>query len=211
MERPSSFREVDAVTNADAIRQLSCAEALRQRGRPLRLFTPALLVTHGGFDRDPVQEFDARYSLPADKRPFCVQLRSDNERFFEGLGTKSIDPRYLTPWDQRLYAIDEQYVEDCFGFLGGIAWSDPKTGTFASTMSYDLDIQDPTSRAGEWLTVKVFGVLANKFVAYLHERPGQRPIARRVPFDGKLLPPALYRPSLVGFAPTDDPLSMRDD
>lgn len=212
MERPSSFREVDAVTNADVIRQLSCAEALRQRGRPLRLFTPALLVTHGGFDRDPVQEFDARYDLPADKRPFCVQLRRDNERFFEGLGTKPAqDARFPVAWDQRLYAIDDEFAEDCFGFLGGIAWSDPRTGMFASTMSYDLDIQDPTSRAGDRLTVKVFGVLANKFVAYLHERPGQSPIARRVPFDGNALPAALPRTNLIGFAPTDDPLSMRDD
>lgn len=212
MDRPRSFQEADVITNADAIRQMSCAEALRQRDSSLRLFTPALLVTHGGFDRDPVQEFDARCPLPWDKRPFCVQLRRDNEQFFEGLGVKSIrEPRFCVNWDQRLYAIDEKHTEDCFGFLGGIAWSDPKTGVFASTMSYDLVIPDPTSRTGELLTVKVFGVLSNKFVAYLHERPGSRPVARRVPFDGTVFPDYLPRTNLLGIAPKEDPLSMRDD
>ena len=212
MDRPGSFQEAAVITNADAIPQMSCSEALRQRNSPLRLFTPALLVTHGGFDRDPVQEFDSRCPLPWDQRPFCVQLRRDNERFFDGLGVKSIrDPRFRVNWDQRIYAIDEKNIEDCFGFLGGIAWSDPKTGVFASTMSYDLVIPDPTSRTGETLTVKVFGVLSNKFVAYLHERPGERPLARRVPFDGTAFPNYLPQTNLLGIAPKEDPLSMRDD
>lgn len=212
MERPPSFREAVVISNADQVRQLSCAEALRQRNQSLRLFTPALLVTHGGFDRDPVQEFDARFQLPADKRPFCVQLRRDSERFFDGLGIKPIaNPRFTVNWDQRLYAVDESSAEDCFGFLGGISWSDPKTGVFASTMSYDLEIPDPTSRVDERLLVKVFGVLSNKFIAYLHERPGQLPIARRIPFSGSQLPSYLPRSNLLGFALPDDPLSMRED
>lgn len=212
MNRPDSFQEVTPVTNADPIRRLSCADVLRASGRSLRLFTPALLITHGGFDRDPVQEFDARYGLPADKRPCCIQLKNDNERFFDGLGTKPVnDLRYPVNWDQRLYAIDAEFAEDCFGFLGGIAWSNPATGLFASTMSYDLFVPDPTSQTSALLSVKVFGVLGSGFAAYLHDRPQQRPIARRVPFDGNSLPAHLYRPSLLGQAHTEDPLSMRDD
>jgi hypothetical protein len=218
MERPSTFREAVVVTNADAIRQLSCSEALRQRNPNLKLFTPALLLTHGGFDRDPVQEFVARFEVPKDKQPFVVQLRRDNDCFFESLGTKPIgDPRFPVDWDRRLYAIDDDYADECFGFLGGIAWSNPRTGMFASTMSYDMEIVDPTqpynfdSSRLDFLTVKIFGVMANRFVAYMHHRPGQCPIARRIPFDGKVLPASIPKTNFLGVAPQEDPLLMRED
>jgi hypothetical protein len=211
MDRPASFQEVEAIVGAPAIPQISCAEALRNKGANFQLFTPALLFTHGGFDRDPVIEFDARYDLPANYRPFCVQLQRDSERFFEGLGLKALPPqRRPANWDQRLYAIDEKYAADCFGFLGGIAWSDPRTNLFASVMSYDLPLPDPTSRVNEFLTVKVFGVLGNTFVAYLHERPGQCPIARRIAFSGGMLPASIPRTNLLGVAPKEDPLQMRE-
>lgn len=211
MKRPATFQQVDEVTDAASIRALSCSEALRSRGVNFCLFTPALLFTHGGFDRDPVIEFDARYGLPADKRPFCVQLRKDNEQFFSGLGLAAVGhARTPVNWNQRLYAIDEEYSADCFGFIGGITWSDPKTNLFASVMSYDLTIPDPTSSRNEFLTVKVFGVLANTFIAYLHERPGRRPVARRIPFSGGMLPAAIPRTNLLGAAANEDPLQMRE-
>lgn len=211
MNRPDSFREVDQITNADDIRQLSCSDALRQSGRDLALFTPALLVTHGGFDRDPVQEFDARHDLPHDARPFCVQLTKERERFFAGLGVVPLPGNRTVNWDQRLYAIDAAHAEECFAFLGGIAWSDPKTGLFASTMSYDLVIPDPTSKRGETLNVKVFGVMANRFIAYLEERPGFPPLARCVGLQNGALPATLPRTNLLGVLPADDPLKMRED
>jgi len=210
MSRPDSFREVDPVTNADDIPQLSCSDALRHSGRALTLFTPALLVTHGGFDRDPVQEFDARYNLPPDTRPFCIQLTKEREQFFTGLGVVPLSGNRKINWDQRIYAIYNEYAEDCFSFLGGIAWSDPKTGLFANTMSYDMVIPDPTSRRGDTLNVKIFGVMANKFVAYMEERPGRSPVARRVALQGGLLPASLPRTNLLGAMPTEDPLQMRE-
>lgn len=211
MIRPHSFQEVEPIIGADAIRQLSCSEVLRNRGVNYHLFTPALLLTHGGFDRDPVVEFDARYNLPDAHRPFCVQLKRDNERFFAGLGMKTL-PGHTREvnWDQRLYAIEEEYVGDCYDFIGGIAWSDPKNKLFASVMSYDVVIPDPTSRLGEFLTVKVFGVMANTFIAYLQERPGTCPIARCVAFSGGALPANMPRTNLIGVAPKEDPLNMRE-
>jgi hypothetical protein len=211
MLRPSSFQEVERVTSADEIRQLSCAEVLRNRSKKFYLFTPALLITHGGFDRDPVVEFDARYNLPADYRPFCIQLKRDHERFFAGLGVCALAGQKPLNWDQRLYAIDEEYAGDCFEFIGGIAWSDPKRAYFASVMSYDMVIPDPTSKIGETLTVKVFGVMGSHFLAYLAARPPKCPIARNVPFTGGLLPANLPRDNFLGVAPKDDPLQMRED
>lgn len=213
MHRPATFTEIENITNADEIRQLSCAEALRSTGRDLVLFTPALLLTHGGLDRDPVMEFDARYNLPGDQyRPFVVDLKRDHERFFDGLGLHPLPGRTQpVNWDRRLYAIDKEYAGDCFEFIGGMCWSDPKTGFFAEVMSYDLVIPDPTSKLGELLTVKVFGVLANRLIAYLEDRLGSRPLARCVQNSGGPLPASVPRTNFLGVVPKIDPLTMRED
>lgn len=212
MTRPDTFTEMDALTGTDAIPRMSCSEALRNTGRKLKLFTPALLITHGGFDRDPVVEFDVR--VPNDekeKRPFAVDLTRGDDRFFFGLGVTALPgSRQTVDWDKRLYAIDEERADVCFAFLGGIAFSDPKSGFFANVMSYDISVLDPTSKRNEWLDVKVFGVLANTFTAYLQENKHGAPIARSVATTGQALPFNLPRTNLFGTRPDDDPLSMRD-
>lgn len=201
-----------AITGADDIPRLSCSEALRGSGRKLKLFTPALLVTHGGFDRDPVIEFDVR--VPNDEkeqRPFAVDLTRGDEKFFVGLGVTTLPgSRQSINWDKRIYAIDERRAEICFAFIGGIAFSDPKTGMFANVMSYDINIEDPTSRTGERLDVKIFGILANKFTAFLQENPLGPPVARSIRVTGTALPTNLPSKNFFGHRPGDDPLSMRE-
>jgi len=186
VKRPETFREMLAITGADDIPRLSCSEALRGSGRKLKLFTPALLITHGGFDRDPVIEFDVR--VPNDdkeQRPFAVDLTRGDEKFFFGLGVTTLPgSRQPINWDKRIYAIDERRAEICFAFIGGIAFSDPKTGLFANVMSYDINIEDPTSKTGERLDVKIFGIMANKFTAFLQENPFGAPIARSIGVTG---------------------------
>ena len=112
MKRPDTFTEVEAITSADAIQAISCSEALRRREKPLVLFTPALLFTHAGFDRDPVVEFDARFPAESrDLRPFCIDLKGDDV-FFRGLGVMP-SPGRVTPvnWDKRIYGIDADRKE----------------------------------------------------------------------------------------------------
>lgn len=213
MLRPENFEEVEPLKETPEIARLSCAEALRNTGRKLVLFTPALMLTHGRFDRDPVIEYDARFPVDdADLRPFVVDLHKDNERFFEGLGV-SVPPGKKKPvnWDQRLYALDASRADECFGFLGGIAFSDPKVGYFGTVMSYDLDINDPTSRVHEALTVKIFGVLANTFMAFLEPRPNNVPVVRVVPNVGNAWPTALPRTNLIGSPLEEDILGMREE
>jgi hypothetical protein len=182
MDRPKQFKQVEAISNADAIVQRSLFDVLHSRERPVSLFTPALLVTHGGFDRDPVLEFDARFPEPSrDLRPFCTELQRDHEMFFSGLGVSSV-PGMVRPvaWDKRLYCIDQSRAEECFAFIGGIAFSDPRNGFFANVFSYDLQIPDPTSLRAQYLSVTVFGVIANTFVAMLEGRLNKPPKARRI-------------------------------
>jgi hypothetical protein len=217
MKRPDTFTALDPVTNADAITTISCSEALRRREKPVALFTAALLFTRCRFDRDPVVEFDAYMPAPsADLRPFCVDLKKDSEWFFHGLGTMPA-PGKTRPvnWDKRLYLIDETRAADCFGFLSGIAYSDPKTGFFASTFSYDLVIPDPTSVARETLKVKVFGVIGNTFVAYIdysrfspHGMPAVQVVYTH---DPKLLLNSIVGADAETTFTGEDPLTMRDD
>lgn len=213
-EQPAKIFETAAViTAADEIAPLSCADVLQSRNRTLALFTPALLITHGGFDRDPVIEFDARFPAAADQRPFCVDLRRESEFFFSGLGTAQIPgrPRAVN-WDKRLYAIDVERKDICFEFIGGIAFSDPKRGFFAHTFSYDLQVVDPTARNYTTLTVTVFGVLANTFVAMLRPRINKPAVALKMPVTSQLAA-AQFLGNQYGIATPgylNDPLNQRD-
>lgn len=178
-----TFIQVDEVSAADDIASRSCAEALRVLNKQISLFTPALMVTHGYFDRDPVMEFDARFPAEsADLRPFCIDLTRDNEFFFTGLGATVLPGRKTpTNWDKRLYGIAQDREEECFAFLSGIAFSNVKTGFFASTFAYDLTIPDPTSKFNEVLKVKVFAVVSNQFISMLSAQLNGPPVVKKIP------------------------------
>lgn len=214
MLTPGPFRELDAITNADKIVTRSCADVLRSFEKKISLFTPALLLTHGGFDRDPITEFDARFPAESeDSRPFCIDLKADtNEFFFSGLGVHSL-PGYPLPvnWDKRIYGIDKEREEECFAFLSGIAFSDPKTGFFASVFAYDLTTPDPTSWFNEILSVKIFGVISNKFITMLEKRLKGPPGVRQIPVPSSTAALGFLQQNgiLSPFTETD-PLDLRD-
>lgn len=180
----SSFKRVDEITGADDIAARSCSEVLRSLNKQVSLFTPALMITVGRFDRDPVIEFDARFPAESDDlRPFCVDLKPEtDEAFFSGLGVCKIPgrPRAIN-WDKRLYGIVTEREEECFAFLSGIAFSDSKTGYFASTFAYDIPVPDPTSRFKEMLQVKVFGVISNTIIAMLDAQKIGPPTVKQLP------------------------------
>lgn len=181
------FEKVDAVTNADNVCQRSVADVLSGFDGSVSLFTPALLMTHGGFDRDPVLEFASRFPADmADAVPFSIDLRADtDEFFFKKLGRLALpETKQIVNWDKRLYGIVASRAEDCFSFLNGIAFSDLSRGFFASSFSYDISIADPTSATGTGrLDVKIFAVVSNMFVSILDNTAGDPPVARTVPLD----------------------------
>jgi hypothetical protein len=214
MKRPDSFTDAVPIIGADAIQSMSCADALRRREKPVVLFTPALLFTHAGFDRDPVIEFDARFPAESrDLRPFCLDLKGDDV-FFRGMGIMP-PPGRATPvnWNQRLYCIDASRKEECFGFLSGIAFSCPKTQFFASTFYYELPVPDPTSKVLEFLNVAVFGVLTNKGVVFLAGDYNAPPFVRALDLNTARIeiPNAIKSAELFGGFTEEDPLTMRDE
>jgi hypothetical protein len=214
MKRFDIFTEIDNVHGAGPVPTLSCSDALRQRDRPVSLFTAALLFTHGGFDRDPVIEFDARFPAPSsDLRPFCIDVVKDHEFFFRGLGIRPA-PGGQKPinWDKRLYCIDKQREAECFEFLSSIAFSEPKRGFFANTFLHTITVPDPTA-SNEHLSVTVFGVMSNKFAAYMHENQFGAPSVCRVslPLHPEALIPDKIRNAVNASDYTgEDPLAFRD-
>lgn len=213
MQRPDSFKQADNIRDAEPILRRSLSDVISARKKPLALFTPALLITHGGFDRDPALEFNARFPAESPElKPFYTELQRDDEFFFHGLGGVAL-PGYAKPvfWDKRLYCIDASRAEECFAFIGGIAFSNPKTGLFASVFSYDTSIPDPTSRAQQWLQVKIFGVVSNSFVVFLEERGTKPPRARRIDMASASASVGFLRQKgLLSSFTEDDPLKMRD-
>jgi hypothetical protein len=187
---------------------------LRGLNKQISLFTPALLLTSGRFDRDPVMEFDARFPAETvDLRPFCIDLKPDTgEVFFSGLGLHALPGRSrAVNWDKRLYGIAQQREEECFAFLSGIAFSDSKTGYFASTFSYDISIPDPTSKFNEILQVKVFGVISNQFIAMLEKKLVGPPVVRHVPVPNeKAALNFLQQNGVLSSFTGDDPLIICD-
>lgn len=213
MQRPESFREIGAVTGADPVPTLSVSDALRRRDNPVTLFTAALLFTHSEFDKDPVLEFDARYPAEsADLRPFCVDLSKEHEFFFRGMGTQPA-PGKSRPvnWDKRLYGIDQTRAEECFAFLSGIGFSNPKTSVFAQAFAQPLVIVDPTSVVGATLEVTVFGVLANTYAVFMTDSVVP-PAVRKIPITMQhRIPTDILRAGIYGGFTGEDPLTMRDE
>jgi hypothetical protein len=213
MSRPDTFREVDVISGADAIPVISFTDAISQRDNPVVLFTPALLFTHGGFDRDPVIEFDARFPAESSNlRPFCIDLTRDREFFFKGFGNLPAPSRQkIINWDKRVYGIAAERKEECFEFLGGIAFSNPKTGVFANTFSHVIHVTDPTSRSGQVLDITVFGVMSNVAIVYVEQRLKGPGIVRSVSMKAyNAIPKSIREAGLPGGFTGEDPLSMRD-
>jgi hypothetical protein len=179
-----NYIRVDSVVDGVLPQRLSIADALKTRGTGFSFFTPALLFTHGGFDRDPVVEFGSYYSAVSSSRVFCVDLQREHEFFFRGFGI-SCPPggRNAVNWNKRLYVASADLAADCFSFLGGIGWGAPSSGFFGRTFSYELAVHDPTvgpmPAENCTLTVRVFGVVAQNFVVFL-DSSGPTPAVRKI-------------------------------
>lgn len=134
-------------------------------------FTPALITTHGLFDRDPVMEY-LKHNPRVDKgsSPFVV----DCERaFFSGLGYGVLDNKFID-WDRRLYGIHKELWPNLHAFLTGIGICNRETYYFARIGWHPLTIVDQTAMAsGRILSeiptigITVFCISSNRAFAYI--------------------------------------------
>lgn len=213
MRRSSEFREVEDVAGAYSAPAIALSDVLRQRSQDFFLFTPALLLTHSEFDRDPVVEFAVRAPAEKDLLPFCIDLRPTGAPFFSGLGEKQLPAvQKVVNWDRRLYCVDASRKDECISFIGGILFSNPKTGAFGTSFYYDLTVTDPTAREHSELSIGVFGVRTNKHIAFLMPSPVGPANVKVVAADKLFLcPPRIIEACALSTQVTADPLNMRED
>ncbi len=183
-EKAKTLEHVDSITDSRPVKRLSCLEAMRERRGEVTCFTPALLVTHGKLPIDPVREFATRFNLSADEQPFCVEVPEALPPFFRGLGVSFLGSATIN-WDRRLYAVPNTAAKRCIDYMGGIGVHGPDF--FASSVTYELNIPDPTVaqfiHGGNFVSIPiyVFGVLIADALTYLAPNGYSAPIARTVP------------------------------
>lgn len=190
---------------------------LSQLTREFAFFTPALILTHGHFDRDPMREFNAFRPVDTDaERPFAVDAARP---FFQGLGVHPLPDGEMVNWDHRLYGIVRHRWDEVLNFLGGLAMYDSRRYHYARAMSYSLLIVDPTSlgQGGPvlWtgdvptISITVFGVSTNRGIHYLApaaDPPRTRPFPHTRPADQKLVAEA---EAVLGPPPDPSQLAQR--
>lgn len=97
-------------------------------------FTPALLFTHAGLDRDPVQEFvNSRDDAPE------ISVISFDEPIFQGLRF----PDGRRDWDHKLLACPRPVWPDLSNFLGRIGLTDTPKRVFYRVFPQVVRVADP--------------------------------------------------------------------
>lgn len=179
----SELKQAEPITDQLPIQKLSCMAAMRERRGDVVCFTPALLLTHGRFPLDPLNEFVARFNIPAPGRPFCVEIRPPTLPFFSGLGVTTLAGAAVD-WDRRLYAIPQKYAKSCVDFLGGIGIAG--ADFVASSVTYEINVPDPTMpqfNAAHMIPVTVFGILLANKITYLEPNGFLPPFVKTIPKD----------------------------
>lgn len=166
---PDSLAQAASINDHAPVKQLSCLAAMRERRGEILCFTPALLVRVARFPVDPAQEYIARFNVPADQQPFCVELAPNSPPFFAGIGTSELNGRRID-WNRRLYAVPKSAADSCFAFLAGISVHNRDSDTYAISLPKDITVPDPVDRNVKIMT-RVFCVLKNELLTYLHTWP----------------------------------------
>lgn len=160
-------------------------------------FTPALLLTHAHFDRDPLVEFNRTHTTnDPQEQPFFV----DCERpFFQGLGRSLLGDK-LVNWNHRLYGVHKDVWPQCRDFIAAIAVYDVKRYHYAKMGSHDLRIIDPTALRGHGgvaelpvIDITVFCVSAYRYFVWIApavDPPRTLPYVKLDPPQPEIIPEA---------------------
>jgi hypothetical protein len=167
--KQDGLRDVAPVLDTPAPSQLLC-----ELTTELVYFTPALLLTHGFFDRDPVAEFLRFHPLDADAAPFSIDCRWP---FFQGLGVGVIpNTAQQVAWDHRLYACRHQHWPACREFIARLSGYSLQHKYYARICYHDVVAGDPTAaNSGRvfatypTIPVTCFSVSTNRNQIYLAE------------------------------------------
>lgn len=188
---PVGARETADVDPSGAVMQSAPAvQTLHDLREQFVFFTPALLVTHAHFDRDPVFEYVEQMAVPESERPMSIDCQMP---FFSRLGKTQLG-RYPhsveVMWDHRLYACHAHRWEECREFICRIAVTDRQRRLYAAVSWYSLPVVDVTTLAARpamrlpLIDVVVFAVHTNYNTHYLAraiDPPRSRPYPATLP------------------------------
>lgn len=163
IQQPLTSKHVEESRDLPPVASKAPARTLQDLTGEFVLFTPALIVTHARFDRDPVAVFSQQRS--PEESPSAI---NSQRPFFQDLPSTPIK------WNNRLYMIRKDLWEECRDFIARMVISDPKTQLYSEIGFGDLIIVDPLAlalrpAADELPTVSIstFCVTTNKFFAGL--------------------------------------------
>jgi hypothetical protein len=133
-------------------------------------FTPGLIMTHGGLDRDPVMLFEAAH--PPGIPELQVKVLDMNRDLFRGMG-RSQRIHQDVNWNRRLYMVHKDRWEACREYLLRIAFTDTLQQRYVRVCCNPLQLVDLLSlqrgSQGEFPLVPLtaFAISANDCCAYL--------------------------------------------
>ena len=128
------FEGADQLETATTPQKIGGVDNLTELGKHFVFFTTGLLFTHGGLDRDPVQEF----MNEAEGEP-QIALMSFDRPVFEGFQFK--DGR--RDWNHKLLAIERSRWDDLHKFLSGVCILDSRNKVFYRVLPFSVMVADP--------------------------------------------------------------------
>jgi hypothetical protein len=133
-------------------------------------FSPALMMQHGHFDRDPVADFITTREVPPEEGVIAVDHETP---FFYGLG-RGLCAGQLIDWDHRIYMIPKHRWEECQAYISSIIIKDNARRQYTVFGWYELPVVDPTTlKSGRvlerlpFIAVQMLAASSNKGFFYL--------------------------------------------
>lgn len=188
-EAPSTVTAEVATGSGEPVATEAPSHTLTDLGQELRFFTTALLVTHGGFDRDVLFTYNAlKPHADPDMRPIAADLE---QPIFQNLGLARLGNGPVVNWDHRLYMLHQSRFEELSRFLCAITIKHTARQELLRITAHVLMVVDVTKLSGivtgelPMIPVTVFGLSTNR--RFVHMVPADNPpITRARP---RTLPP----------------------
>ena len=147
------------------------AESLSVIAAEYKLFTHGLLFTHGGWDRDPINDYLLEYN--PEFAPLVIDLP---ERPFSGMVCKDENGNRRSEWCYKLLAIKNEGWDELFAFMSLVGAIQRDAGYLARLLAQVLPIPDVlvlTRQPGllqvqcPLVEVTIFGIDSNKRAVYM--------------------------------------------
>lgn len=169
--------------------KISRAGTLATVATEYKLFSHGLLFTHGGWDRDPINDYLVEWG--PEHSPFVIDLP---RRVFFGMECKDERGRHRPDWCYKLLAIRHEGWEELFAFMSLVGAIQRDTGYVAKLLAQVISVPDILAMekntrqliACSDVEVVVFGVDSNKRAVFCEPAkvpPLDKPKVKVVPPD----------------------------